>query len=271
LDLEMDCYSSSVYSIGGGREPDNSGRCKICNKWVSAQNRPRIIQGLGIGAVFEDAFYCREHLPEESEAFAKLFPFGRNFEKLPAEEMPGDSDEGIGWINVVHSDVLAWKDKIQDALDAVNDRLVEEGVADYSVWTKEIKQALVNIGKEKGLSCYASDVDGVSSGEWLYDLCWISYCDDTNIGCIELAAESEWSFSPKEIHDDFVKLIQARAGLRLMIWQAKDLEEMKEILDVLIGQVRSFEDTQYGDAYLFSCWIEEKQRFTHKVYEYGGC
>jgi len=170
----------------------------------------------------------------------------------------------------VTSGITETQNTIQDALNAVNDELKGKRASD-TVWTKEIKKALVSIGNEneKELSCYASGVDHVASGEWLYDLCWISYSDDTNIGCIELAMESEWAPSPKEIHDDFVKLVQARAGLRLMIWQARNSKEMQDIRDVLIDQIRAFKDSQLGDAYLFSCWTEEEQRFTHRFYEYG--
>lgn len=56
---------------------------------------PRIIQGLGVGAVYKDDFYRDRQLPEESEVFTKLFPFGRNLEKFSLD----DSDEGFGWLS----------------------------------------------------------------------------------------------------------------------------------------------------------------------------
>lgn len=70
--LELECYRSSVYAIGGGLKPDNSGRCAVCNAWVSAQNKPGIIAGLGIGAEYEGKFYCSKHLPRESEMYRVL-------------------------------------------------------------------------------------------------------------------------------------------------------------------------------------------------------
>ncbi len=74
LDLDIDCYGSSVYAIGGGSSPDNSGRCVVCDEWVSAQNQPNIIQGLGIGAEYCGDLYCREHLPKDSPFYTTLNP-----------------------------------------------------------------------------------------------------------------------------------------------------------------------------------------------------
>ncbi len=158
---------------------------------------------------------------------------------------------------------------IEEALDAVNNQFTGQGASD-TTWTKEIKSKLVRIGNKKGFSCYASGIANASSGEWLYDLCWLDYSDETNIGRIELALESEWLPSLKEIHDDFVKLVQARAGLRLMIWQSRNASNFEEELNTLIEQVRSFEDSQHGDAYLFSCWIGEDQRFAHHCYDHDA-
>ena len=183
--------------------------------------------------------------------------------------MRTSTGDGVEWPNVMALNITKTQNEIQDALNAVNDALKGKRASD-TVWTRKIKEALVSIGKEKEkkLSCYASGVDDVSSGEWLYDLCWISYSGHTNIGCIELAMESEWAPSPKEIHDDFVKLVQARAGLRLMIWQARNSKEMEDIRDVLIDQIHAFAESQCGDAYLLSCWVAEQQKFIHKFYEY---
>ena len=77
-DQELDCYQSSVYAIGAAAKPDNSGRCVICNEWVSAQNKPNIIKGLCVGAEYSGDLFCEEHLPQESPLYAALFPFGRN-------------------------------------------------------------------------------------------------------------------------------------------------------------------------------------------------
>jgi hypothetical protein len=164
-------------------------------------------------------------------------------------------------------DITDLRSTLQESLDGLNAQLTGRSACDKT-WTKEIKSKLVSIGNKKKLSCYASGVAGVTSGEWLYDLCWLHYSDETNIGRIELAMESEWRLSFKEVRDDFVKLVQARARLRLMIWQSKNTGEFKNELDALIKQIHAFDDSQHGDAYLFSCWIAEGQRFTHHPYDH---
>jgi hypothetical protein len=167
----------------------------------------------------------------------------------------------------VATDATDLRISIQQALDEVNSQLKGQASSDTD-WTRKIKSKLVSLGKHKGFSCYASGVDGVSSGEWLYDLCWLSYADEISIGRIELAMESEWLLSLKEIRDDFVKLVQARARLRLMIWQSQNAVDFEAELDALKDQVRLFEDSQDGDAYVFSCWIADDQQFAHRSYDH---
>jgi hypothetical protein len=74
FDCELDCYRSSVYGIGAGSNRDNSGHCVVCDEWISAQNKPKILQGLGIGAEHRGDLYCRQHLPEDSPLHTKLNP-----------------------------------------------------------------------------------------------------------------------------------------------------------------------------------------------------
>lgn len=66
--------SISTYSFKGSSHPTNSGRCKTCGRWVSAQNRPDIVIGLGIGAAHGNDYFCWEHLPEDSEWLQSLPP-----------------------------------------------------------------------------------------------------------------------------------------------------------------------------------------------------
>ena len=80
-DLTVECYQSSVYAIGAGKEPDNSGRCVVCDDWVSAQNRPDVIGELGVGAEHQGDLFCQDHLPAESPVYRELFPFGRMYDE----------------------------------------------------------------------------------------------------------------------------------------------------------------------------------------------
>lgn len=75
FELQFDCHSASLrVLVGDGIEPDNSGRCIVCNKWVSAQNKDNIFTELGVGAEYKNELYCQQHLPKESPMYSKLFP-----------------------------------------------------------------------------------------------------------------------------------------------------------------------------------------------------
>ena len=73
--LQFDCHSALIrVLVGDGIEPDNSGRCVVCNEWVSAQNKDNTFVELGTGAEYKDELYCQQHLPKESPMYSKLFP-----------------------------------------------------------------------------------------------------------------------------------------------------------------------------------------------------
>lgn len=94
FDLEIDGYRNSVHAFRASIKPNNSGRCVVCNDWISAQNRPNIMQGLGFGAEFQGTLYCMDHLPEESDMFSTFFPFGKNWENFPSDEI--SESDGFG-------------------------------------------------------------------------------------------------------------------------------------------------------------------------------
>jgi hypothetical protein len=68
-----------------------------------------------------------------------------------------------------------------------------------------------------------------------------------------LVAEIEWSQSEREIMRDFQKLLLARAGTRLMVFEAPSQKVGKARADRLIAQVRAYSRTESGDRYLFAC------------------
>ena len=87
--VDIECQRSSSYAFRCGIVKSNSDRCVICGTWVSAQNKPKIIRELALGAEHEGMFYCDKHLPDEAEAFERLFPYGREMERFPGAPAPG--------------------------------------------------------------------------------------------------------------------------------------------------------------------------------------
>ncbi|MFO0581656.1 MAG: hypothetical protein U0229_05255 [Anaeromyxobacter sp.] len=118
-------------------------------------------------------------------------------------------------------------------------------------WTNALLNIVVSIGKNLGYDVYPSRYvlnatkrnsrygeDG-DVGEWLYDACWTRY--PSNAGLVrhlravqsgeakrherylDLACESEWGGKTRDLHvqavvDDFAKLVECRAPLKVMIF-----------------------------------------------------
>lgn len=72
---------------------------------------------------------------------------------------------------------------------------------------------------------------------------------------IPLVMEIEWGFGAKtilnKITEDFLKLVQARADSRVMVFQGNDIGSITEIL---IHMAEKFEGSQQGDRWLFAGW-----------------
>jgi len=124
-------------------------------------------------------------------------------------------------------------------------------------WTDGIHNHLSAIGHKYECLVYASQTRCPSADgpEWLYDHHWRIMGADGSLIRIPLAMEIEWGFGAKtivqKIIEDFLKLVQARANLRVMVFQCNDVTSMT---DRLISMVRLFNDSQHGDRWIFAGW-----------------
>ena len=129
-----------------------------------------------------------------------------------------------------------------------------------TVWTKAVKTKLCEIGQGRfGYRVYArtNEVDEAyrDGGEWLYDVTWLEYkkSDLTELVDAPLVAECEWG-GFAAIVEDFEKLLLARAGVRLMIFDGNYKPGSKEIAAQLAGRVREFNGSRAKDAWLLAAW-----------------
>lgn len=137
--------------------------------------------------------------------------------------------------------------EVKKLLDDAN-RASASSAATNKGWTREIKSRLTKLGHEKKFWV----------GEWLYDLCWLRYDEEDYLRDVELALECEWLIGKEDIMDDFIKLCQCRATLRVMIYQTWTLEDSKRLTDTLKDQIKRCDSSVDGDRYLLSCWINGK-------------
>ena len=148
-------------------------------------------------------------------------------------------------------------------------RAVREGLDNLEVvkpWTdtegtKAVKTKLCEIGREFGCKVCARDVDKADRdyGEWLYDVTWLDYEKSGQGELVDapLVAECEWD-NKGAIEDDFEKLLLARAGVHLMIFEGVSdripKPRSKEIAERLAGKVREFNCSRAEDAWLLAAW-----------------
>lgn len=151
------------------------------------------------------------------------------------------------------------------SFDNVAKKLKTEKQMSDAVWTSNLKQALYKIGKEQRY-CICTSLNGKADyGEWLYDLCWLKVTndncdkDDWEISSIPLAMESEWQ-PGLAIEEDFDKLVQSRAALRLMIFQSYSKND--EILRRLSKRITAFHQSQPEDQYLIAIVDQDNSNFS---------
>ena len=133
-------------------------------------------------------------------------------------------------------------------------------------WTRKLKSALAELASDQRVpsappgqrrSVWASGTCNARE-EWLYDLCWLDYEDGFLIG-MPLAVESEWG-RPGDIFDDFQKLVQSRASVRLMIYDA-GYPRQDEMVRSLSDQILKFAHSNSNDRYLLAAFSREKVDF----------
>ena len=171
-------------------------------------------------------------------------------------------------------------------------RAVQEGLNSFEIddpkgsteWTKAVKTKLCEIGREFGFKVGAGGVDNPGYGEWLYDVSWLEYERERDglkwpapvLIEAPLVAECEWG-NEGAIKDDFEKLLLARAGIRLMIFDARavqlvyedehgDQNHSEEIARGLARMVREFNSSRAEDAWLLAAWEGSNDAWSFKYF-----
>ena len=130
-------------------------------------------------------------------------------------------------------------------------------------WTDGIHKHVAEIGHRYEYQVFASKnrCSEADAPECLYDHHWRLLTGESDLVRIPLIMEVEWGFGEKtmwaRIKEDFLKLVQARADLRVMVFQGRDV---KTTTDRLIELAKGFEGTQPGDQYFFAGWDAATQR-----------
>jgi len=121
----------------------------------------------------------------------------------------------------------------------------------------QILQQLSQLGHQHGFSVFSSKAGCPTTDgpEWLYDQHWRVASAQTALIRMPLAMEIEWGYGAatirEKVTENFLTLTQARADIRVMMFQCNDVPAMT---DPLIDLANHFEGTQQGDRWLFAGW-----------------
>jgi hypothetical protein len=131
------------------------------------------------------------------------------------------------------------------------------------LWTRGVKQALVDVGRRNGFLAGARDCEA-DHPEWLYDVFWFQLDQAKHLTDVPLVAECEWS-GLHAIKYDFEKLLVARSKYRVMVFQADtDGHSLQLVRDMKLW-IHKYFQTQSGDRYFFAGWARTHWVFEHYV------
>lgn len=124
-----------------------------------------------------------------------------------------------------------------------------------TAWTYAIKHALAEMARERGFKQLFSHSEEKLS-EFMLDAVWFS---DKSGNAAVLGVESEWG-NPRVrdcqqrancVAEDFEKLLQFKAPMKLMIFQADNVEMRKAIHKILLDYLQAFRQHVAGEIYVF--------------------
>ena len=128
-------------------------------------------------------------------------------------------------------------------------------------WAGAIFGALGGVGIGYGCRVWTQgNPDYAAGGGWLYDQTWTRPESDDWAGrwSIPMVAECEWG-NPDDIREDFEKLLQARADLRVMII---DTVAWNYDADAALGQLcdwaRLFRGSGHNDLFLVVMYVYDR-------------
>ncbi|MGH7949076.1 MAG: hypothetical protein ACREQF_07630 [Candidatus Binataceae bacterium] len=144
----------------------------------------------------------------------------------------------------------------QEAKDSFGGtRLVDFLRTGWRSATDSVKKTFCDLGRELGFQVAAAGYRGADQGEWLYDMVWYVLEDGLMVRQA-LVLESEWKHGVPvgqsvEVDDDFQKLVQARADVRVWISTSPNPQMARQHITNCKTQVAKFSGTVPGDTYLF--------------------
>lgn len=121
--------------------------------------------------------------------------------------------------------------------------------------TRKIKEVFGNLGNRLEYHVAASGYPNGTQGEWLYDMVWFASLDGL-LSQQAMVLESEFKpggsvLNAGEVDDDFMKLVQARAEVRIWLALVPNPDLTIKHIKNCKRQAYLFAGAMPGDTYIF--------------------
>jgi len=138
----------------------------------------------------------------------------------------------------------------------ITEILCNSGPNGRTLTTTYIKQTFGALGHSLGYfvnTCGAHypDTDG---GEWLYDMLWSHTEEDGDYEQFMVLESELETTDTGAVDDDFLKLVQARADVRVYIAVCNNRETAHQLIGNCKRAASAFRGAVPGDAYVFAVW-----------------
>jgi hypothetical protein len=100
-------------------------------------------------------------------------------------------------------------------------------------WTKKIFAYFAELGKKEGFEVLCEN----DPYEYLLDMCWVYAKDKPPVNWIETAFEVEWSKNLDSITDEFAKLVDIKAYMKVLLCNPK-IDEADNLISSASEMIR---------------------------------
>lgn len=161
---------------------------------------------------------------------------------------------------------------VKDRLMEVGKTLIDKRRLTNKEWTHEIIHQLGQLALNHGFTAYpefTESGDKRKSSEWLYDLTWCKEDKEEPWAFkgVALTLESEWMSDFWNLNYDFLKLVQAKAEVKVFVCNATSDENQQS----LIQNIKNFSPQNVSERYLLAFYqFSRDEPFVYKVYDGMG-
>jgi len=172
-----------------------------------------------------------------------------------------------GQLSVIERDQLLRE--IYATFRSMPETIKEGGLGNSNtVWTRQVVRDFKQLGYKWGY--WVCPDPNQMTGAWLYDVSWYrtngyGHAEGYQVLVeVSLVLESEWSRHWADIRYDFEKLLQAKAGIKVMVFEQCD-ETVEVISEKLVASIRAFGRHDPDECYVLAGFNHDPRGFEVRI------